>query len=152
VFHLTPSKRGALRGQIAMTGEPGYDEARTVWNAMVDRHPGLVIRSLGASDVRQDVNFARAHGVLMSVRSGGHQIAGHAVVDGRVMLDLSLMKSVHVDPRARRARIEPRATLGDVDIETQSHALALPVGVNSTTGIAGLTLGSDLAGSPANTV
>jgi FAD/FMN-containing dehydrogenase len=78
----------------------------------------------------------------MSVRSGGHQIAGHAVVDGGVMLDLSLMKSVHVDPRARRARIEPRATLGDVDIETQSHALALPVGVNSTTGIAGLTLGA----------
>jgi FAD/FMN-containing dehydrogenase len=132
----------ALRGQIAMTGEPGYDEARTIWNAMVDRHPGLVIRALGASDVRQAVNFARAHGVLMSVRSGGHQIAGHAVVDGRVMLDLSLMKSVHVDPRARRARIEPRATLGDVDIETQSHALALPVGVNSTTGIAGLTLGA----------
>lgn len=133
--------RTALRGQAVTEGDPGYDDARTIWNAMVDRKPGLIIRALGASDVRHAVNLAREHGLLMSVRSGGHQIAGHAVADGTLMLDLSQMRSVHVDPASQRARVEPGATLGDVDRETQSHALAVPVGVNSTTGIAGLTLG-----------
>ncbi|MXN64895.1 FAD-binding protein [Stappia sp. GBMRC 2046] len=133
--------RGALRGSALLPGEPGYDDARTIWNAMVDRKPSLVVRALGANDIRQAVNFARDNELLMSVRSGGHQIAGHAVVDGAMMLDLSLMKSVHVDPRSRTARAEPGATLGDLDRETQAHALAVPVGINSTTGIAGLTLG-----------
>lgn len=133
--------RGALRGRVAMDGEPGYDDARSIWNAMTDRRPGLVIRALGASDVRKAVDFARANRLLISIRSGGHQIAGHAVADGAILLDLSLMKSVHVDPTTRRARVEPGASLGDVDKETQSHGLALPTGINSTTGIAGLTLG-----------
>ena len=132
---------GALRGQTATAGEDGYEDARTIWNGMIDRKPGLVVRALGTGDIRAAVIFARENGVRMSVRGGGHQIAGLAVEDGAMMLDLSLMRSVHVDPGARIARVEPGALLGDVDRETQVHALALPVGVNSTTGIAGLTLG-----------
>ena len=131
----------SLRGSVELEGDAGYEEARTIWNAMVDRKPGLVVRALGASDIRHAVNFARENDLLVSVRSGGHQIAGHAVADGALLLDLSQMKSVHVDPSSGRVRAEPGATLGDVDKESQSHALCVPVGVNSTTGIAGLTLG-----------
>jgi FAD/FMN-containing dehydrogenase len=135
------SLRASLRGGVFLEGSAEYDEARLIWNAMVDRKPGMVIRARGASDIRNAVNFAREHGLLMSVRSGGHQIAGHSVADGAVMLDLSHMRSVHIDPAAKVARIEPGALLGDIDREAQAHALALPVGVNSITGIAGLTLG-----------
>ncbi len=131
----------SLRGGVYSEGDALYDESRTIWNAMVDRKPGLVIRAMGASDVQNAVNFARDNGLLMSVRSGGHQIAGHAVADGALLLDLSQMQSVHVDPKSKTARVEPGASLGDVDTETQAHGLALPVGINSTTGIAGLTLG-----------
>ena len=132
---------GALRGYTAADGEQGYDEASTIWNGMIDRKPGLVVRALGTSDIRAAVDFARENGLRLSVRSGGHQIAGLAVEEGTLMLDLSLMRSVHVDPVARIARVEPGALLGDVDRETQAYGLAVPVGVNSTTGIAGLTLG-----------
>ncbi len=133
--------RAAIRGTVALAGEPGYDEARTVWNAMVDRKPGLVVRARGAADVSAAVNFARDNGLLISVRSGGHQIAGHAVAEGAVLLDLSPMRSVRVDAAARTAWVEPGATLGDVDKETAANGLVLPTGINSTTGIAGLTLG-----------
>jgi len=132
---------GSLRGAVFLPGRPEYDEARTIWNSMVDRQPGFVIRAMGASDVQKAVNFAREAGLVMSVRSGGHQIAGHAVADATVLLDLSHLQSVHVDPQAKTARVAPGATLGDVDRETQAHALTFPVGINSTTGIAGLTLG-----------
>ncbi|QJF51933.1 FAD-binding oxidoreductase [Roseobacter ponti] len=132
---------GSLRGGVHLKGSAEYDDARTIWNGMVDRHPGFVIRALGASDVQKAVNFVRENGLMMSVRSGGHQIAGHAVADGTVLLDLSQMRSVFVDRAAQTARAEPGATLGDVDRETQAHALVVPTGVNSTTGIAGLTLG-----------
>ena len=131
----------SLRGCVARDGDAAYDEARTIWNAMVDRHPGLVIRALGASDVQQAVNFARNNGLVMSVRSGGHQIAGHAVAEGALMLDLSQMRSVRVDAGTKTAWIEPGATLGDIDKETAVYGLALPTGINSTTGIAGLALG-----------
>lgn len=131
----------SMRGGAFEDGTAEYDEGRTIWNAMVDRKPGLVLRAMGASDVSQAVNFARENGLLMAVRSGGHQIAGHAVADGALLLDLSNMRSVHVDPIAKTARVEPGASLADVDKETQAHGLALPVGINSTTGIAGLTLG-----------
>jgi hypothetical protein len=133
--------RARLRGDVFVDGDAEYDDARSIWNAMVDRKPALVIRAMGASDVRQAVNFVRNNGLLMSVRSGGHQIAGHAVADNAVMLDLSTMRSVHIDSRNRIARVEPGALLGDIDTEAQVHALAVPVGVNSITGIAGLTLG-----------
>jgi len=133
--------RSGLRGMLCLPGDTGYDEARSIWNAMVDRRPALIVRAAGAVDVQRTVDFARVHELLLAVRGGGHNIAGNAVCDGGVMLDLSQMKSVRVDPAARRARVEPGATLGDLDKETQSHGLALPVGINSTTGVAGLTLG-----------
>jgi FAD/FMN-containing dehydrogenase len=130
-----------LRGTTAIEGEAGYDEARKVWNGMIDRAPGLVVRAQGASDICAAVTFARENGVELSIKGGGHQIAGLAVADGSLLLDLTLMRSVHVDPAARSARVEPGALLSDVDRETQLHGLAVPVGVNSTTGIGGLTLG-----------
>lgn len=132
---------GSLRGGVFQPGTSGYEKARVIWNAMVDRKPALVIHAKGASDVQQAARFARKHDLLMSVRSGGHQIAGHAVVEGAVLLDLSGMTSVSVDPDAKTARVEPGALLGDVDRETQAHGLIVPLGINSTTGIAGLTLG-----------
>ncbi|KUJ81105.1 FAD-binding oxidoreductase [Ruegeria profundi] len=131
----------SLRGSVFLPGSPDYDAARVTWNSIVDRRPGFVIRALGASDVQKAVNFVRETGLIMSVRSGGHQIAGHAVADDAVMLDLSHMRSVHVDPHTRTARVAPGAVLADVDRETQAHGLVVPVGINGTTGIAGLTLG-----------
>jgi FAD/FMN-containing dehydrogenase len=133
--------RASVRCATCLPGEPGYEEARTIWNAMIDRRPAMIIRAAGASDVIAAVNLAREHGLVFAIRSGGHNIAGTAVCDGGLMLDLSLMKSVRVDPAAKRVRVEPGAVLGDVDRETQAFGLALPVGINSTTGIAGLTLG-----------
>jgi len=137
----TATLRAALRGNVLLPGEPGYDAARAIWNAMIDRRPGMIIQALGAADVIQAVNFAREHGVAFAVRGGGHNIAGNAVCEGGIMLDLSRMRSVQVDPTARRARVEGGALLSDVDKETQAFGLAVPVGINSTTGIAGLTLG-----------
>jgi FAD/FMN-containing dehydrogenase len=133
--------RGGLRGGLSLPGEAGYDEARTIWNAMIDKRPAAVVRAVGASDVVQTVRLAAQHGLLLSVRGGGHNIAGNAVCDGGLMLDLSRMGSVRVDPRARTARVEPGARLGDLDRETQAFGLATPPGINSTTGVAGLTLG-----------
>lgn len=131
----------ALRGAVIAPGEPGYDEARTLWNGMIDRKPGLVIRALGTGDIQAAVNFARDNDLLMAVRGGGHQIAGLAVAEGAIQLDLSQMRSVHVDEAARTVHVDPGVLLGDVDRETQLYGLAVPTGVNSTTGIAGLTLG-----------
>lgn len=131
----------SLRGDLLNAGDPGYDEARAVWNAMVDRRPGLIARCAGAADVIAAVNFARENKLLVSVRGGGHNIAGSAVCDGGLMIDLSKMRSVRVDKLARRAWVEPGATLADLDKETQAFGLAVPTGINSTTGVAGLTLG-----------
>lgn len=133
--------RSAVRGVVCVAGELGYDEARTIWNAMIDRRPAVVVRAIGAADVIHAVNFARDHGLRLAVRGGGHNIAGNAVCDGGLMIDLSLMKSVRVDPVARSVRVEPGATLGDLDRESQAFGLATPVGINSTTGVAGLALG-----------
>jgi len=133
--------RKSLRGQIVISGERAYDEARTIWNGMIDRRPALIARCLTASDVATAVRFARENTLLTSVRGGGHNIAGNAVVDGGFMIDLSQMRSVQVDPTRRTARVEGGATLADVDRATQEHALATPLGINSTTGIAGLSLG-----------
>jgi len=107
--------RAKLRGPVCLPGEPGYDQARTVWNAMIDRQPAITVRALGAADVITAVRFAREHGLLLAVRGGGHNIAGNAVCDGGLQLDLSLMRSVRVDPAAKTARVEPGALLGDVD-------------------------------------
>jgi FAD/FMN-containing dehydrogenase len=133
--------RQTLRGTVSLPAEAGYDEARTIWNAMIDRHPGVVVRCRGAADVMRAVNFARERGVLLAVRAGGHNISGNAVCEGGLLLDLSLMRGVRVDPMRGTARVEPGATLGDFDREAQAFGLATPLGINSTTGVAGLTLG-----------
>src|ERR1700747_3181114 len=133
--------RQTLRGTVCLPAEAGYDEARTIWNAMINRRPGVVVRARGAADIMRAVNFARNHGVLLAVRAGGHNIAGNAVCEGGLLLDLSLMRGVWVDVVRRTARVEPGATLGDFDKEAQSFGLATPLGINSTTGVAGLTLG-----------
>lgn len=133
--------RGTLRGRLLMPADDGYDMSRTLWNAMIDRRPAAVVRAAGAGDVMQAVNFARGNKLLLAVRGGGHNIAGKAACDGGLMLDLSAMRSVRVDPAAKRARVEPGATLGDFDRETQAFGLSTPTGINSTTGMSGLTLG-----------
>ncbi len=133
--------RSGIRGSVLLPGEAGYDEARTVWNAMIDKRPGLILRCAGAADVLQAIRFGRDHGLLIAVKGAGHNIAGSAVCDGGLMLDLSPMKAVHVDPGNRIARVEPGVTLGEFDREAQAVGLATPLGINSTTGVAGLTLG-----------
>jgi FAD/FMN-containing dehydrogenase len=138
---LDGEQLGTLTGPLLTPDSPGYDEARTIWNAMIDRRPGLIVRCMGTADVARAVRFARAHDLLVAVRGGGHNIAGSALCDGGLMIDLSLMRDVRVHPATRTARVEAGATLADVDRATQAHGLATPLGVNSTTGIAGLTLG-----------
>ena len=131
----------ALRGELLRPGTVGYDEARTVWNAMVDRRPTLIARCAGASDVIEAVNFARVHGLLISVRGGGHSVSGSAVCDGGLMVDLSRMKGIRVDATRRTARAEAGVLWGELDRETQVFGLATTGGTVSDTGIAGLTLG-----------
>ncbi len=133
-----------LRGEVVCPGDRGYDTARAVFNGMIDRRPLAVIRAVDASDVVGCVRFARDHDLPISVRGGGHSVAGNAVRDEGVMLDLSGMKAVRVDPQARTARAEPGLTLGELDAATQAFGLATPLGVVSMTGIAGLTLGGGL--------
>ncbi|MCK5449228.1 MAG: FAD-binding oxidoreductase, partial [Gemmatimonadetes bacterium] len=123
---------------------PGYDEARTIWNAMIDRKPALSARCSGVADVITAVKFASDRGLRLAVRGAGHNIAGSAVCDDGLLIDLSAWKAVHVDPDAKVARVQPGATLGDLDHETQAFGLATPTGINSTTGIAGLTLGGGM--------
>jgi FAD/FMN-containing dehydrogenase len=130
-----------LKGSLLTPDSPGYDEARTIWNAMIDRRPGLIVRCADAADVARAVRFARSHDLLVAVRGGGHNIAGNAVCDGGLMIDLSPLRSIRVDQATRTARVGAGCTLGDVDRTTQGYGLATPLGVNSTTGIAGLTLG-----------
>jgi FAD/FMN-containing dehydrogenase len=133
--------KSSLRGALLFPGDEGYDKARTVWNAMIDRKPALVVRCTGVADIRQSVTFANSHRLLTAVKGGGHNIAGNAVCEGGLLIDLSNMRGVTVDPIAQVADVEPGATLGDFDHECQAFGLATPVGINSTTGIAGLTLG-----------
>ncbi|ARP86481.1 FAD-binding oxidoreductase [Bordetella genomosp. 9] len=133
--------KAALRGRVITPSDAEYDETRRVWNAMIDRRPALIVRCAGVADVRCGVRFAHEHGLPLSVRGAGHNIAGSAVCDQGVMIDLSAMRSVRIDPQARRAYVEPGATLADFDHEAQAFGLATPLGINSTTGVAGLTLG-----------
>ncbi len=133
--------QAGFRGQLCMPGDEGYEEGRSIWNAMIDRKPGMIARCVGTKDVIDSVNFARENGVLVSVKGGGHNIAGNALNDGGLLIDLSQMKSVRVDPGIKKVYVEPGAILGDLDHETQAFGLATPVGINSTTGVAGLTLG-----------
>ena len=130
-----------LHGELLRPGDPNYDETRAIWNGMIDRRPALIARAMGVSDVIAAVNFAREQDMVLAIRGAGHNIAGNAVCDDGLMLDLSAMRSVQVDPEEKTARVEPGATLGDFDHEAQAFGLATPLGINSTTGVAGLTLG-----------
>jgi FAD/FMN-containing dehydrogenase len=131
----------SLRGELILSEETGYDDARSVWNAMIDRRPALIARCLGVADVVASVNFAREQGLVLSIKGGGHNIAGLAVCEGGLMLDMSRMRGVWVDPMMRTARAQAGCLLGDVERETQLHGLAAVLGFVSNTGIAGLTLG-----------
>jgi FAD/FMN-containing dehydrogenase len=132
--------KATLRGPVLQPGDPGYDDARSIWNAMIDRvPPDRALRRHRRRDAA--VNFARENGLPLAVRGGGHNIAGSALCEDGLVIDLSGMRDVHVDPRVRLAWVSGGALLSDVDHETQSCGLAVPLGINSTTGAAGLTLG-----------
>jgi FAD/FMN-containing dehydrogenase len=135
------SLKTRLRGPVFTSADPAYEESRTLWNAMIDRRPALVVRPLGVADVIACVAFAREHDLLLAIKGGGHNIAGLAVADGAMMLDLSLMRGVWVDTKQKIAHAQGGCLLGDVDRETQVHGLAGVMGFVSLTGIAGLTLG-----------
>ena len=130
-----------LRGQLLRRGDPGYDAARKVWNGMVDKRPALIARCAGTSDVVDAVRFAREHDLLVSVRGGGHNYAGKSVSDGGLVIDLGPMKGIQVDPARRTVQAQAGLRLGEFDRETQAFGLATTLGVNTDTGIAGLTLG-----------
>ena len=133
--------RASLRGQLLLPDSAGYDAARKIWNGMFDRKPALIARCAGAADVIQSVKFARSYGLLLAVRGGGHSLSGQSVCDNGLMIDLSPMNSVRIDPVRRLARVEPGCTLGDLDRESLSFGLATTTGTVSHTGAAGLTLG-----------
>ena len=130
-----------LNGQLIRPGDTDYDEARAVWNGMIDRHPLLIARCESPADVITAVNFAREHNLQVAVRGGGHNVAGHGTSDGGMVIDLGAMKQIDIDPIGRTVRVEGGATIGDIDQVTQMHGLATPLGVVTATGIAGLTLG-----------
>lgn len=138
---LVDAFRDGFHGQVFLPDDAGYDAARRIWNASIDKRPGLIARCAGVADVVAAVRFARANDLLAAVRSGGHNVAGRALCDDGIVIDLSAMKGVFVDPHGRTARVQAGATLGDIDRETHLHGLAVPAGVVSRTGIAGLTLG-----------
>lgn len=138
------SLHSQIAGNVLAPSETAYDIARRVHNGMIDRRPAVVVRAHGTADVQAAVRFARERGLEISVRGGGHNVAGNAVTEGGVMIDLSAMRGVHVDPRMRRAHVQGGATWGDYNRETQLHGLASTGGVVSTTGVGGLTLGGGL--------
>jgi FAD/FMN-containing dehydrogenase len=129
-----------VRGPVLTPDDAGYDEARSIWNGLIDKRPALIVQCTGAADVVDAVNFAREQGLDLSIKAGGHNVAGNAVNDGGLVIDLSQMNGVHVDPDTGTVRVQGGATWGDCDRETQLFGLAVPGGVVSTTGVAGLTL------------
>lgn len=133
--------KARFSGGVILPDDADYDEVRQIWNAMIDRRPAAIVRCVSPEHIVHSVKLARERNLLISVRGGGHNIAGNAVCDGGLMIDLSPMKGIEVDPSARRAIVEPGCTLADVDAATQAYGLAVPLGINSTTGVAGLTLG-----------
>jgi FAD/FMN-containing dehydrogenase len=133
--------RAGLRGALLLSDDDGYDQARRAWNAAFDRHPALIARCAGAADVRLAVNFARAHELLVAVRGGGHSFSGQSVCDHGLMIDLSPMKGIRVDPLAKTASVAPGVLLGEFDREAQAFGLATTAGTVSHTGVSGLTLG-----------
>jgi FAD/FMN-containing dehydrogenase len=138
------SLRSRMRGAVLGPGDDGYDAARRVWNASIDRYPGAVAACLDADDVVAGVTFARAHDLLLAVRGGGHDVGGHGTCDAGLVLDLGRMKGISIDPRRQTARVQPGVVWGELDAATTAHGLAVTGGQISTTGVAGLTLGGGL--------
>ena len=136
--------RQRLRGPLLAAGDAGFEEATRLWNALIDKTPALVVQPTGTADVVEAIRFAREHDVALSVRGGGHNIAGTALVDGGLTIDMSPLRGIVVDPEERTATVQPGCLLGDVDHETQLHGLAAPLGFISEVGMAGLTLGGGL--------
>lgn len=130
-----------IKGLVLVPGDPGYEDARRIWNGMIDRRPAVIVQCADADDVPTAIRFARTNHLEISIRGAGHNIAGNALCDDGLTIDFSNMKAVRVDAAEKRAYVQPGATLADLDEATQRHGLATPVGINSTTGIAGLTLG-----------
>lgn len=133
--------RQSIRGPVFAPGDDGYDDARKIWNAMIDRHPALIVRCTGVADVIDSVKFARKHDVRLSIRSGGHNIAGTSLAEDGLVVDLSHQKGIHLDLTKRTARVQSGVTLGDIDRETAPFGYVVPSGIVSETGLAGLTLG-----------
>jgi FAD/FMN-containing dehydrogenase len=141
---VVASFREDFEGEVVLPGDDGYDEARIVWNAAVDRHPAVVVRPTGIADVTAAVRFAREHDLVIAVRGGGHSLGGFSTCDDGMVIDLSAMRGVRVDPEARTAQVLGGSLLGDLDREAQRFGLACPVGVVSHTGVGGLTLGGGM--------
>ena len=133
--------KNTIKGRVLTPQDATYDEARQIWNAMIDRRPAVIVQPADAGDVAPAIKLARDNALEITIRGAGHNIAGNAVCNDGLMIDFSNMKNVRVDAGKRRASAEPGATLADLDAATQKHGLATPVGINSTTGVAGLTLG-----------
>jgi FAD/FMN-containing dehydrogenase len=136
--------RDAFRGQLVQREDPGYEEHRRIWNGSIDRHPTLISRCAGVSDVMQALQFARRTDLRVAVRGGGHSFPGFSTCDGGVVIDLSPMKGIRIDPEARTARAQAGVLLGELDRETQAFGLAVPAGIVTHTGLAGLTLGGGI--------
>jgi FAD/FMN-containing dehydrogenase len=136
--------RGTFTGQVIMPSDNGYDTARAVWNADINRHPAMIARCRYAADVSAAITFARQQGLDLSVRGGAHNTSGSAVDEGAIMIDLSQLRQVAVDPGGRRARVGGGALLADMDAATQAHGLATPAGLVSHTSVGGLTLGGGM--------
>ncbi|HEX2025064.1 MAG TPA: FAD-binding oxidoreductase, partial [Actinomycetota bacterium] len=141
---VVASFREAFRGDIVLPADEGYDAARIVWNAAVDRYPAVVVRPSGVDDVAAAVRFGREHDLVIAVRCGGHSMGGFSTCDDGIVIDLSAMRGVTVDPEAPTARVLGGSLLGDLDREAQRFGLACPVGVVSHTGVGGLTLGGGM--------
>lgn len=135
---------GSVGGEVLRPGDIGYDAARSLWNGMIDRRPAVIVRPLDTGDVCRALRFASSHGLRVTAKGGGHNVAGRALNDGGMVVDLSAMRAVTVDVAARRVRVEPGVTLGEMDHATQAHGLATTGGVDSRTGVAGLTLGGGI--------
>ncbi|MGH2982291.1 MAG: FAD-binding oxidoreductase, partial [Solirubrobacterales bacterium] len=139
-----PAGLEAFSGELLRPGEDGYDESRRGFNGLIDKRPALIARCLGEADIADAIAFALEAGLEISIRGGGHSVAGRCITEGGVMIDLSRMKGIYVEPSARTARAQPGVSWGELNRETQLHGLAVTGGLISTTGIAGLTLGGGL--------
>src|SRR5919201_1365116 len=134
----------SLHGELIRPESPTYDAQRRIWNGSIDRHPALIARCKGVADVIAAIKFGRRTGIDVAVRGGGHSFPGYSVADGALLVDLGAMKGIRVDPRARTARAQAGVLLGELDRETQQFALAVPAGIVTHTGLAGLTLGGGI--------